>query len=244
MPEFPGIGAVKYRALKYFRKALSDKTRVYSTGKRLVNAGRINQKWVFHDERWVRIIDRAAHRKLVFAGRPLNIADNLQGFTDEVRFNGNNEIIFDGITKNKDEWLYLFLDPLRFSWNDFSWQFSVCKRSHFRELQFGFRYIDFYNRYRFRFEDNKICFDKVWKGRFFNNVSVVDFSMQLGVFYKIRIDVCDNNFKLFVNGKLLMDEYDFDDLFPSGSIAVILWENNGKTDIKGRMGDMNVYELL
>jgi hypothetical protein len=135
------------------------------------------------------------------------------------------------------------LDPQKHAWDNYSWRFRVRRDSYFRELQFGFRYQDFYNRYRYRLEDDHIYFDKVIRGGFLNAFSAVPFRMELGVWYDVRIDAFANRFRFFVDGVLMLDDFDFQNSFPVGPIAVILWESNGATDIVASVGPMEVYAI-
>jgi hypothetical protein len=199
--------------------------------------------WVFHNENWVRVIHRREHRRIVAAGKPLEVVDNLQKPTKEVTFLEDGTIQFNGKAETKDEWFYLYLDSEKHRWYNYSWQVRIRRDSYFREFQLGFRYQDFYNRYRYRIENDYIYFDKVVRGKFLNHFGSSPFHMVLGVWYDVRIDIYENNFKCYVNGILMLDDIDFDNSFPFGSIALILWENDGVTDIKASVGPMSICEL-
>jgi hypothetical protein len=202
------------------------------------------REWIFHDEDWIRVRRRWEHRRLVAEGRALDVVDNVQEPTDEVTFLEDGTIHFDGKAKTNDEWIYLYLDPGKYSWDNYSCNFRIRRDTYFKELQLGFRYQDFYNRYRYRFENDHIYFDKVIKGRFRNYFGSVPFHMDLGVWYDVRIDIYGNNFKCYVDGTLMLDDHDFDNNFPIGSVAVILWEKDGATDIKAAIGPMSIRRLL
>ncbi|UCG57800.1 MAG: hypothetical protein JSU70_23410 [Phycisphaerales bacterium] len=201
-------------------------------------------QWIFHDENWVRVTNRRKHRRIVAAGKPLDVVDNVQEQTEEVKFLEDGTICFDGKAKTNDEWIYMYLDPEKYPWHNYSWNFRIRRDTYFKEFQFGFRYQDFYNRYRYRFENDHIYFDKVIKGRFWNYFGTAPFHMDLGVWYDVRIDIYENNFRCYVDGKLMLDDYDFDNNFPVGSIAVILWEKDGATDIRAAVGPMSIRRLL
>jgi hypothetical protein len=181
---------------------------------------------------------------MVSAGLPIRVTDNPQEPTKEVAFWEDGTIRFNGKTEATDEWICLYLDPEKYRWDNFSWEFSVQRDTYFKELQFAFRYQDFYNRYRYRFQDDHIYFDKHIKGVFYSGFSSIPFHMDLGVNYHIRIDAYNNNFRCYVNEKLMMNEFDFDNSFPVGSIAIILWEKDGVTDMKAAVGPMCVHRLL
>lgn len=203
-----------------------------------------NKNWIFHDENWIRVINRSEHRAILAKNLPLSVIDNNQKISKEVCFEKDGSINFKGHTSCNDEWLYLYLDPARYCWDNYSWQFKIKRDTHFKEFQFGFRYQDFYNRYRYRIQDDKVHFDKVINGQFHNSCSVAPFKMEPGVWYDIRIDIFDNMFKLYINNEVVLTDFDFDNNFPTGSIAIILWENNSATDIKASIGQINIYNLV
>ena len=202
------------------------------------------KQWVFHDESWVRVIHRREHRRIVAAGLRLSVVDNFQGPADELSFAEDGTIYFKGRAKTSDEWIYLYLDPEQYAWDNYSWQFRMRRDTAFKEFQLGFRYQDFYNRYRYRFENDHIYFDKVVRARFFNAFGAVPFRMTLGAWYDVRIDVFKNNFRCYVDGVLMLDDYDFQNCFHIGSIAIILWEPNGITDIRAAVGPISVHNLV
>lgn len=236
---FPWI----YKFIKFIKTILAEEYNMsellFKTDKSLC----LN-KWVFHDENWVRVIHRFEHRRRLAEGLRLNVVDNQQEFTEEVLFLEDGTIKFDGKTETNDEWIYLFLDPAKYQWDNYSWKFSIRRNTHFKEFQFGFRYQDFYNRYRYRLQDNHIYFDKVVNGKFYNAFGSAPFHMDLGGWYDVIIDVYKNNFKFYVNEVLIMNDFDFVKNFTAGSIAIILWENNGVTNIKASVGPMSVHRLV
>ena len=83
-----------------------------------------------------------------------------------------------------------------------------------------------------------------WRSVLLQNVSTLNNSGygEGGLWY--GIDIYENNFKCYVDGTLMLDDHDFDNNFPVGSVAVILWEKDGATDIKAAIGPMSVYRLL
>lgn len=200
-------------------------------------------EWVYHDEEWVRVLGRFEHRQLLQEGRALVVRDNHQKPTGEVVLGSDGSVEADVAARTQQEWVWLHLDPAEHSWRDVRWEFTVRRDTNFRELQFGFRYVDFYNRYRFRHEDGHLHFDIVVNGRFENSVTRVPFEMTLGRDYRWVIGVQDNRFVLWIDDELLMDEVDGRRLFPRGSIAVILWENDGQTPIRASVREMRVIEL-
>lgn len=217
----------------------------YQLGKLLFETDKLLglRQWIFHDENWVRVRHRVEHRRLVAAGLSLEVTDNLQEPTKEVEFGEDGTIRFNGKTETNDEWICLYLEPEKHLWDNFSWKFTIQRNTYFREFQFAFRYQDFYNRYRFRFENDYIYFDKHIKGVFYSGFSSVPFHMDLGVSYDVRIDTYRNNFRCYINGMLMMNEFDFDNTLSVGSIAIILWENDGISDMSAAVGPMCVHQL-
>jgi len=199
--------------------------------------------WIFHDERWERVVRRFEQREALFRGQAVTADDSPQFPTDEICFGTDGTLMFSGITISSDEWLYLHLDPERFQWKDFSWQFEVRRLSAFRELQFGFRYQDFYNRYRYRFENDCVWFDLVVNGQFYNGLSATPFRMKIGEWYRVRIDAVGRLFRLYVNGDLISIDYDINDRFSDGPVAMILWEDDGLTNIQAEVRSLTVYRL-
>lgn len=197
--------------------------------------------WTFRDENWVRVVQRDEHRRLLREGRALTVVDNEQEPNDEVECGCDGSVVAD-LAVRRQAWVWLYLDPAHHSWRNFRWEFTARRDSDFRELQFGFRYQDFYNRYRFRHEDNHLHFDIALNGGFRNSIHRVPFRMNLGQEYCFAIEARDNRFALTVDGVVQLDEVDRQKLFPRGSVAVILWENDGKTPIKASVSDISVVE--
>lgn len=231
-----------YKFMKFLRGILSKQ---YYSSDLLFESNKSTHinRWLFHDEDWDRIIHRFEDRRALDACLPVKRIDNCQDITEEVSFS-QDVINFNGKTKTKDEWLYLFLDPKLHQWKNYSWHLRVQRNTNFREFQFAFRYQDFYNRYRYRFEDDHIYFDKAINGRFYNKMGVAPFHMELNVWYDVRIEAYENNFKCYVNEKLMMNDFDFASNLSAGSIAIILWENDGISNIKASVGPMSIYKLL
>lgn len=218
----------------------------FKTSEKLFSTSECNSanQWIFHDENWIRVIHRREHRRIIARGRVLSVVDNFQEPTGEVSFEEGGTIYFNGRTATNDEWIYLELDSSKYAWDNYSWRFRIRRDTDFREFQLGFRYQDFYNRYRYRFENGHIYFDKVIKGKFLNAFGATPFGMKPGVWYDVRIDIFENHFRCYVDGILMLDGYDFQNSFPKGSIAVILWECNGVTDIVAAVGPISVHRLV
>lgn len=200
-------------------------------------------RWNYYDETWTRVVHRFEHRKALADGLKVDVVDSPLELNDEVSLR-DGVFSFQVITTTKDEWAYLDIDSKRNAWKNYSWRLKLRRDTPFREYQIAFRYQDFYNRYRYRFENDSIIFDIVSNGKFINKLAVVPFKMDLGVWYDVRIDVVNNRFRLFVNGLLMHDNFDFNNQFPAGSIALILWEDAGSVDIRAAIGPLEVVELV
>ena len=199
--------------------------------------------WVFHDERWNRVIHRHEHRRALSQERSLTVLDHPQEFSSALCWDGCEKLSVNVPDGQPDRWVYLYLDPIQHKWRNFRWELAVARDSDFRELQFGFRYADFYNRYRFRHEDDHWFFDIVSNGKFYNSIGWRYSPMKLGREYHVVIQAVNNRFSLTVDGVVLLDEFDFANLFPHGSAAIILWEDHSTPRIEARLRNLRVVEL-
>lgn len=199
--------------------------------------------WTFHDEEWNRIKFLPVNRDSIRRGLPVYVEDNTQPVTSEIRFSDDEGIRFIGTTSSKDEWLCLILDPAIYNWTAYSLECQVKRDSAFRELQFAFHYQDLYNRLRYRFENDHLYFDEVNRFRFRNSLNGVPFRMQIGTWYDLRIEVFPHGSKCYINGTLMMTDYNPHPSLNHGSIAIILWEDNGHTDIRANIRQLCVHQL-
>jgi hypothetical protein len=151
-------------------------------------------------------------------------------------------ILFETAANTADEWDYIYLDSNKYQWKNYSWKFNAIRHTEFREFAFNFRNQDFDNRYRYRFEENKIFFDKKIKGSWINNIASTPFIMELGRSYQIKIDSYDSIFRCWVDGQLMLENVDTD--ISKGSISIILWEDNGKTNIRADVYNNRVVKLV
>lgn len=158
------------------------------------------------------------------------------------------ELVYsDGIMKfcvnaaTGDEWAYVFLDPNENMWENYSWQTTFRRMTTFQEYAFNFRYVDFDNRYRYRFEDDLLFFDSKIGGKWKAHARM-PFPMALGAWYNLRVDTRNNQHRCYVNGMLMMENRE-----PSithGSIAIILWEIDGETNAVADVGPSVVRRVL
>jgi hypothetical protein len=139
-----------------------------------------------------------------------------------------------------DEWAYVYLDPVKYDWKDYVWQTRFRRMTPFQEYAFNFRYVDFDNRYRYRFEDDLLFFDSKIRGKWKAHARM-PFPMALGAWYDLRIEARGDRFRCFVNGMKLMENRN--SAIPSGSISIILWEIDKQTDCVADIGPMTVHRL-
>ncbi len=154
---------------------------------------------------------------------------------------GNKAIKFFIKAETCDEWAYLYLDPKKYAWRNYSWNFSLIRSTCFREFAFNFRYQDFDNRYRYRFEDDYLFFDKKVKGIWYNNISSIPYQIDMEIKYKVQIECFESLMRCYVNGKLCLENVDTD--LDKGSISIILWEDDGCTDAVAEVADIEVFSL-
>lgn len=199
--------------------------------------------WLYHDEQWTHVINRWANRAKLAKGAPLDTTDQPQPFTDDVVLAPHGEISIHAKANTRDEWVYLYVDPTNAPWENYSWKVRFRCDTLFKELQFGFRYNGFYNRYRYRFQDGRLAFDMVINGQFVANLSSVPFPLEPGREYDLEIRAVENIFQCWIDGQLVSEDYDEQNLFPRGSVALILWEDDGRTDIIAHVRSNSVSAL-
>lgn len=176
-----------------------------------------------------------------------DVDDPARQWTLHPQYQDPHELTFDnGVMKfnvkaeTDDEWAYIYLDPEHYRWKDYSWQTTFLRQTPFQEYAFNFRYVDFDNRYRYRFEDDLLFFDSKIRGRWRVHKRM-PFPMALGAWYDLRIDTKGNRFRCYVNGMLMMENSDA--AIPAGSISIILWEIDKATDAIAEVGPSTVRRL-
>jgi hypothetical protein len=158
----------------------------------------------------------------------------------ELRF-VDGSMNFDVKAATADEWAYIYLDPQTYNWDDYSWQTTFRRMTPFQEYAFNFRYLDFDNRYRYRFEDDLLFFDSKIRGKWRCHGRMV-FPMAMGAWYDLRIDTRGDRHRCYVNGMLMMENRE--GAIRKGSISIILWEIDGATDCIAEVGPSVVKRLL
>ncbi len=203
----------------------------------------LRSSWIYQSENWTKVQSRWTDRQLLNDGRSITKIDNYEVPGDDIKMDESGNLNVNVLATGDDKWVYYYLKPEEHIWRNFEWKFYVKRMSSFRELQFGFRYRDFYNRYRFRQENDRIYFDKVLNGQFQNNIRSKKFIMELNREYEYKIVCFNYYFALFIDGRVYLEVFDFEKSFKEGSIAIILWENNGKIPIQATIKEQQVHEL-
>lgn len=170
---------------------------------------------------------------------PWNLHETYQNPSEVSFLDGRLE--FHVKTETDDEWAYLYLDPKSYRWTNMSWELTIRRETAFQEFALNFRYQDFDNRYRYRFEDGWIYFDKKVAGRWSNGIGSVPFQMAEGVWYDVRIETQGRDSQCYVDGVLRMRNHDRD--LKGGSVAIILWEIDQSTDLIAGVGPMTIREI-
>lgn len=202
------------------------------------------KNWSFHDENWDQIINRWQYREILLNGGNLNLIDTPQKPTAKsISYNSDNAIVVNNKAMTEDEWIYLYLNPNIYKWVNYSFRFCIKFETIFKEFQVDFRYNDLFNRYRYRFQDGYLYFDIVYKGEFIPALSKTKFILEPGVTYQIEIKVMEDLFQIWINNKLISTDTGTA-LLPTGPIAIILWEDNGITDMKVKMHSFKANNLL
>ncbi|HVP49951.1 MAG TPA: hypothetical protein VMT56_01885 [Candidatus Bathyarchaeia archaeon] len=140
-----------------------------------------------------------------------------------------------------DEWAYIYLDPAKYDWDNYSWQMKFRRMTPFQEYAFNFRYVDFDNRYRYRFEDDLLFFDSKVRAKWRCHARM-PFPMAMGAWYDLRIDTRGDRHRCYVNGMLMMENRH--GAIRRGSISIILWEIDKLTDCVAEVGPATVRRLL
>ena len=196
--------------------------------------------WRIRDETWDRVRYRWPDRAAMQTGRPFAREDVDKA--DETRINWLSPHDLDIFVPEgtPDRWVFAYISPTRVSLGDFEWSFSVTRYTPFQELQLGFRFVDFYNRYRVRHERDVLHYDVVRNGRFINNLSVARLPMQIGRPYQFHIAILRNRFCVQVDGRTVFDEWDILSSFSRGTVALVLWDHAPQPAISASIREMHI----
>lgn len=225
---------------KYVSFLKADKKKIlYDPQKSVYPNNSFLDRLVYKNEEWEVVKNRFHDRFLKFFNFPVGSNDNICS-DKKTRIVGDT-LYFDseGLT---DDWIYLYLKD--YSLINYELKFDAVFYSSFREIQFGFRYIDFYNRYRFRIENGFLHFDIIKKGQFYNSLFVEPFLIRANENYSFLILVKDDKFSFLSNGRVLMTITDPLNLFTKGGIAFILWEDCGESNIKGAFKSIQFNSII
>jgi len=224
--------------LKPLMPAAIESVRVYSQA-----SDRELRAWIIHDERWTRVVHRTEHRRLVKAGRFVAVIDDIPSYIHPDLHLEPEGFTVRGAGTTPDEWFYMYLAERQHSLTNFSWRFRFRCKSTFREIQFGFRYNDFYNRYRFRIEEGFLFFDVVERGEFKNALGRVRCHLELDRWYNVQIDAVGSTFAFSLDGERRLVSVDFRNRFPQGSVAIIFWDNSGRVPIHAAVSGITIDVL-
>ena len=84
------------------------------------------------------------------------------------------------------------------------WHTKFRRRTAFQEHAFNFLYVDFDNRYRYRFEDDQLLLDLRIRGKWRAHARM-RFPTALGAWYKLRIGTAQDRHRRYVNELLMME---------------------------------------
>lgn len=220
--------------VKYQKLLVKGKDEVsYSVGESIYKGNELFTNLIYKNETWQVVKNRFNDRYLKFFNVPLSTVDTV--CTDDKTVIRGNNMYFNtfGLL---DDWIYFYI--MDYSQKNYELKFNAVFNTEFREIQFGFRYYDFYNRYRFRIENDYLHFDVVHKGQFYNSLQTELFKVTVDKDYEFTIAVKDNKFSFISNGIVIMTITDNLSLFNKGSVALILWDDSGNSNIKCAFTDI------
>ncbi|KGO93360.1 hypothetical protein [Flavobacterium subsaxonicum] len=226
--------------IKYQKLLNKSKEQVaYNVGEPIYNGNEFFNNLIYKNETWQVVKNRFNDRYLKFFNIPLTTVDTV--CTDnKTTIDGDN--MYFNTSGLLDDWIYFYI--MDYSQKNYELSFDAVFNTEFREIQFGFRYYDFYNRYRFRIEDNQLHFDAVHKGQFYNSLQTEPFKINVDEVYKFIIAVKDNKFSFMSNGNVIMTVTDDLKLFTKGSVALILWDDSGNSNIKCAFNNIQLKAVV
>jgi hypothetical protein len=183
-------------------------------------------KLIYKNENWEYVVKRFHNRFLEFFNINTNTIDN--DCADNKTTRENNHLYFKSAGL-KDDWIYYYQQDYKVT--DYELAFDATFNTHFREIQLAFRYRDFYNRYRFRIEAGLLHFDIVNKGQFYNSLYTAPFVISLNKKYHFKIVVKGNKYSFLHNDNVIMTITDEVNIYLSGGVAIILWDDSGNSNI-------------
>jgi hypothetical protein len=230
---------VKKNRMKYMGKLLFSKTPICSSIDKEVSANlNFVDSFIYKDQTWNVVLNRFSDRFRKFYYIPI-FTDNNYCFNNKVQCSSNT-ITFNS-NSLEDDWIYMYSSIK--SLGNYKLSFHAKFDSYFREIQFGIRYIDFYNRYRFRIEEGYLHFDIVKDGQFYNSLKSEPFLINLSKTYSFKIIVNNNEYSFECDGDVIMTIHDEILLFNDGSFAFILWDDSGNSNIKAHYSDISLIPI-
>ena len=226
---------------RFLRRFAADSVNhvVYSEGPPIYDHDAVVERMVYRDESWSVVQNRFTNRRRLFYGLP--IINSVSGELDKDKVLYDGKVVRCNSSGIENNWIYLYLDDNTI--RDYVFSFDAMFENHFREIQFGFRYQGFYNRYRFRIEDGAIRFDLVKRGTFINNVKVEPFEVEYGRDYGFEIVVIGKRLQVNIEGVPRISVSDPLGSFRRGGVAIILWDDNTRP-LRARFADLSVRALV
>lgn len=128
--------------------------------------------------------------------------------------------------KHKNEWIFLQI-PNKLKTYEFS--FDAIIKTVNTEFQIAFNFENIGRRYRFNLVNNqRINFDIVENGMFYNSLISVPFALKLDELYHFKLKVNKNKFQYIINDDVVMSvQINVKELL-KGDIILILWNSEAK----------------
>ena len=192
----------------------------------------------YRNETWERVRNRFSDRPRLFYGFPVRSRDHACPDEKVTYRTGRFDI---GSSDIDDDWVWMEVsEELP---NDLRLSLTFLLATPIKEVQFGVRYVDFYNRYRFRFQDGYLHFDIVVRGVFLNGLARAPFELEVGRPYRLDIDVVANALQASLDGIPTLTVRDPFRLFRRGGVALIFWDDRPGHDVALTVSDVTVRAL-
>ena len=141
----------------------------------------------------------------------------------------------------KNDWVYFFTDNISY---DYMISLKIIFHSSFKEFQIAFKHRSIFERLRFRIIDNnRLVFEVVAKGVFFNELKVLPFSLDMNRKYDIDVVVMKDVYAFCVDGEALMTIVDKQHLFEDGGAGLVFWDEEFPSNIHVTILEMNILKI-
>ncbi|MDO3379730.1 hypothetical protein [Geoalkalibacter halelectricus] len=184
-----------------------------------------SQSLIYKDETWNRVVNRWEDRRKIFLGKKITTIDN-PCVNNKAVFD-KNDILIKSVSRG-DDWIYI-IEKRDIS--NFYLKIGAIFYTKFREIQFGFRHLNFYYRYRFRIEGGFVFFDIIYRGKFINEIKKFTFEPEVGREYLFEIIVNEGFYCFCADGEILISVKESNPLIKKGSYAIILWDPSEFSEI-------------